>query len=347
LTLISVGFSVNEADRCVYYRYGGGSGVILCLYVDDILIFGTSLDVINEVKTFLCQNFDMKDLGEADVILNIKLIKGENGITLSQSHYVEKMLNLFGYKDSKSTPTSYDQSLILRKNRRIGRDQLRYSQMIGSLMYLASATRPDISFAVSKLSRFTSNPGDDHWRALERVMHYLVGTMEYGIYYSDFPAVLEGYSDANWISDLDELYATSGYIFALGGATFSWRSCKQTILTRSTMEAELTALDTTIVEADWLHELLIDLPIVEKPLPAIMMNCDNQTVIAKVDSLKDNMKSSRHIRRRLKSVRKMRNSGVITMGYVHTEKNLADPFTKGLSRNVIDNASKEMGSRPI
>jgi hypothetical protein len=75
VTLISAGFSVNEVDRCVYYRHGGGKGVIFCLYVDDILIFGTSLDVINEVKAFLCQSFNMKDLGEADVILNIKLIK--------------------------------------------------------------------------------------------------------------------------------------------------------------------------------------------------------------------------------------------------------------------------------
>jgi hypothetical protein len=82
ITLISVGFSVNEADRCVYYCHGGGQGVILCLYVNDILIFGTSLDVINEVKTLLCQNFDVKDLGEADVTLNIKLIKGENEITI-------------------------------------------------------------------------------------------------------------------------------------------------------------------------------------------------------------------------------------------------------------------------
>jgi hypothetical protein len=221
LTLVSAGFSVNEADRYVYYRYGGGQQVILCLYVNDILIFGTSLDVINEVKTFLCQNFDMKDLGEADVILNIKLIKGENGITLSQSHYVEKILNHFGYKDSKSTPTPYDPSLILRKNRRISRDQLKYSQMTGLLMYLASATRPDISFAVSKLSRFISNPKDDHWRALKRVKNYLVGTMQYRIQYSGFPAVLEGYSDANWISDLDELYATSGYVFTLGGAVVS------------------------------------------------------------------------------------------------------------------------------
>jgi hypothetical protein len=101
----------------VNYRYGGGKGVILCLYVDDIPIFGTSLDEINDVKSFLSQNFGMKDLGEADVILNIKLIKGENGITILQSRYVEKVLNRFGYMDSKPSPTPYDPSLVLRKNK--------------------------------------------------------------------------------------------------------------------------------------------------------------------------------------------------------------------------------------
>jgi hypothetical protein len=224
---------------------------------------------------------------------------------------------------------------------------LRYSQIIGSLMYLASATRPDISFAVSKLSRFTSNLGDDHSRVPEQVIPYLASIMDYIIHYSIYPTVLEGYCDANWISDFDELYATSGYVFTLGGATISWRSCKQTILTRSTMEVELIALDTATVEADWLHELLMDLPIVEKPLSIILMNCDNQTVIVKVDSSKDNMKSSRHIKRQLKSVRKMRNSGVIILDYIHTEKNLVDPLTKGLPPNVIHAASKEMCLRPI
>ena len=99
-------------------------------------------------------------MGEADVILNIKLVKESNGgVILTQSHYVEKVLSRFGYSDYKPVSTPYDASLILRKNKRIMRDQLRYSQIIGSLMYLASATRPDISFAVSKLSRFVFKPG--------------------------------------------------------------------------------------------------------------------------------------------------------------------------------------------
>jgi hypothetical protein len=177
-------------------------------------------------------------------------------------------------------------------------------------------------------------------------MYYLASTMDYEIHYSRYPVVLEGYSDANWISDVDELYVTSGYVFTLGGAAVSWRSCKQTILMRSAMEEELAALDTTTVEADWLCELLMNLPIVEKPLLVILMNCNNQTVIVKVDSSKDNMKSSRHIKRWLKSIKKMRNSEVIILDYIHTEKNLTYPFTKGLSRNVIDTVSKEMDLRP-
>ena len=126
-TLTSAGFTVNEADRCVYYRHGEGNFVILCLYVDDILIFGTNIDAINGVKSFLSKSFDMKDLGEANVILNIKLIKNESGITLLQSHYVEKVLSQFGFMDSKPSPTPYDPSVTLRKNKNIGRDHLRYS----------------------------------------------------------------------------------------------------------------------------------------------------------------------------------------------------------------------------
>ena len=137
--------------------------MILCLYVDDILIFENNINVIEEVKGFLSSNFEMKNLGEADVILNIKLLReGIGGVTLVQSHYVENMLSRFGYSDCTPVSTPYDPSVLLRKNRRIAWDQLRYSQIIGSLMYLGSAMRSDISFTVSKLSRFVSNPGDNH-----------------------------------------------------------------------------------------------------------------------------------------------------------------------------------------
>jgi hypothetical protein len=93
-------------------------------------------------------------------------------------------------------------------------------------MYLASATRPDISFAVGKLSQFVTNHGDVHWQVLKRVFRYLKGTVSYGVHYSGYPRVLEGYIDSNWISDADETKATSGYVFTLGGGVVSWKSCK-------------------------------------------------------------------------------------------------------------------------
>jgi hypothetical protein len=133
----------------------------------------------------------MKDLEVADVILNIKLLKDDDdgGITLLQSHYVEKILSHFRYSNCKSSPTPYDPSMLVRKNQgdpKNAKDQLRYSQIIGLLMYLASATRTDISFAISKLSQFVSNPGDVHWQALERVLRYLKDTASYGIHYSGY-----------------------------------------------------------------------------------------------------------------------------------------------------------------
>lgn len=290
--MISAGFSVNDADKCVYFRFEGNSGVILCLYVDDILIMGTNLDAIAETKSLLSAKFDMKDLGQAEIILNIKLHKRDNGIELNQAHYVEKLLDRFGHSDSKPAATPYDPCLKLHKNQGPGLDAVKFSQIIGSLMYLANTTRPDICYAVSRLSRYSSKPNSDHRIAIDRVLKYLKGTMNQSLFYSGFPAVLEGYSDSNWITDSDEMKSTSGYIFTFGGAAISWKSAKQTILTRSTMEAELVALETACCEAEWLRELLMNLPIVEKPIPAVLLYCDNQAVIAKVTSKKENMKSS-------------------------------------------------------
>jgi hypothetical protein len=254
---------------CVLSIWWGG--IILCVYVNDILIFGTSTKLTDEIKSFLSKCFDMKDLGPANVILNIKLIESENGIILNQSHYVEKILNWFDFEDCKISPTPYDASIKLRKFKGEAKDQLRYSQIIGSLMYLAGAMRLDISYAVNKFSRFTSNPGDDHSKELERVLHYLRGTTSFGIHYSGYPPALEGYSDSNWISDADETKATTGYVFTLGGAAVSLRSCKQTMLTKSTTEAELVALETTTNEVEWLRELLMDLPFIDRPVPPILM----------------------------------------------------------------------------
>jgi hypothetical protein len=146
---------------------------------------------------------------------------------------------------------------------------------------------------------------------------------------------------------VDETKATNGYVFTHAGAIVSWRYCKQTMLTMSTTEAELVALEIATNEVEWLRELLMDFPFVDKSILPILMYCDNQSMLAQVVNTKDNSKSNKHIKRRLKSVKKMKNFGVIAISYVKSENNLADPFTKGLPRNVIFVMSKNSGMRPI
>ena len=149
--------------------------------------------------------------------------------------------------------TPYDANTQLKKNLGEPIAQSEYAQIIGSLMHLMNFSRPDIAYAVCRLSRYTHSPNRDHWTAIDRLMRYLRGTMNYGILYSGFPVVLEGYSDANWISDLDETKSTSGYIFTLGGGAVSWKSTKQTIIAKSTMESEFIALELAGNEAEWLE----------------------------------------------------------------------------------------------
>ena len=147
-----------------------------------------------------------------------------------------------------------------------------------------SSTRPDIAFAVSRLSRFTHNPSKDHWIAVDRLAKYLRGTIDYGLEFKSTPPILEGYSDANWISESDEIKSTSGYIFTLGGGAVSWKSSKQTCIARSTMESELIALEKACSEAEWLRNLLVDLPIFSHPPTSVPIHCDCQAVIARARS---------------------------------------------------------------
>ncbi|KAH9726106.1 hypothetical protein KPL70_008133 [Citrus sinensis] len=292
--IVSNGFNIHESDKCVYSRFNGNKGVIICLYVDDMLIFGTDSESIELTKLLLSSNFDMKDMGLADVILGIKIIKNENGLVLTQSHYIEKILKKFYYYDCKSVSTPFDSNIRLYPNTGRSVSQLEYARIIGCLMYAMTCTRPDIAFAVGKLSIYTSNPSQAHWQAVYRILKYLKYTMDYGIYYTGYPLVLEGFSDASWITDRDDHTSTSGWIFNLGGEAISWGSKKQTCIADSTMAAEFVALASCCKEAEWLRNLLIEIPIWSKPMPPVSIHCDSEATLSRAYSQIYNGKS-RHI----------------------------------------------------
>ncbi|KAL0537146.1 hypothetical protein IC582_026116 [Cucumis melo] len=196
-TLLNNGFKVNFSDTCVYSKLFGANCILICLYVDDMLIFGTNMDFINDTKLFFSSHFEMKDLREADVILGVKIKKNKNGLSLCQSHYMEKILKKFDSFDVSPVRTSYDASKHLNKNKRDSVSQPEYAKIIGSVMYLMNYTRLDIAYDVSRLSRYTHNPNRYHWDALHHLLRYLKGTINYCLHINKFPIVLEGYYDAN------------------------------------------------------------------------------------------------------------------------------------------------------
>lgn len=176
-----------------------------------MLIFGTDMEQVQKTKEFLSTNFDMKDMGEADIILGIKIIKDNDSLILTQSHYIEKVLKRFEHFSSTPVSTPYDSSVKLVRNEGRAVAQLEYASAIRCLMYAMTCTRPDIAFAMGKLSRFTSCPSTEHWGVVHRVFKYLKKTTNYGIHYTGYPTILERFTNASWITDRrDDHASTSG-----------------------------------------------------------------------------------------------------------------------------------------
>ncbi|GJW30669.1 zinc finger, CCHC-type containing protein [Tanacetum coccineum] len=249
---------------CVYVFSkfdSSGEGVIICLYVDDMLIFDTDQNQVDKIKKFLSSRFSMKYIRETGVILDIKIKRKNKGIVITQSHYIEKILKKFNREDCSPVSTPMDPVEKLKPNAGKPVDQLEYSRAIGCLMYAMTSTRPNIAYAVGRLSRFTSNPSNQHWQAITRILKYLKGTMNYGLSYVGYPSMLEAYSDASWISHVEYSSSTSGWVFLLWGCAISWASKKQTCITSSTIESEFVALAAAGKEAEWLRNLIHEIPI--------------------------------------------------------------------------------------
>src|SRR4051812_48819202 len=237
------GFVQTYGEACIYKKVSGSNVAFLILYVDDILLIGNDVDLLNSVKDYLNNSFSMKDLSEAAYILGIKIYRDRSRrlISLSQSTYLDKFLKRFGMEDSKkrflpmfpNTTLSKTQSPATAEDRE-RMSKTPYASAIGSLMYAMLCTRPDIAYAVSLTSRYQSDPGVDHWTVVKNILKYLRRTKDMVLYYGgDEHLVVNGYTDASWNTDPDDSKSQSGYVFTLNGATVSWRSAKQSVVARS------------------------------------------------------------------------------------------------------------------
>ena len=223
-------------------------------------------------------------------------------------------------------------------------DQPQYQSAIGSLMYLSVSTRPDISYAVSSLARYSSKPTKQHWTALKRLLRYLKGTTKYGILFSkEATSQCIGFSDADWAGDVSDRKSTSGYVFMLSGGAVSWSSKKQKCVALSTAEAEYVALSSASQESIWLRQLMTELG---NPLevPTLIFE-DNKAAIAMTNNPTFHGRA-KHIDIKFHFIRDQVSRGTIKLEYCPTDQMLADIlYNEGFEQRSVLQTLSEVRSR--
>ena len=326
--LKSIGLTQSQTDPCLYTGKEG-ERILVAVYVDDILVATKTSKTMDRIKNCLAKKFNMKDLGNLKSFLGVQVQRDSSGIWIGQPGYAKKILRQFGMTESNpvSTPVDISQKDQDSENSPSA-DRSVYQAAVGSLMYLSLWTRPDITYAVSKVARHSANPTHQHWIAVKRILRYLNGTYDRGIKYSSSSTeTLNGYSDADWAGDRKDRKSTSGYIFMLSGSPISWRSKKQTCVALSTAEAEYVALSAAAQEAIWLQNLLSELNGQNSP---VTIHDDNQAAIAMSKNPQYHGKA-KHIAIKFHFIREQVNNNRIKLQYCDTRNMIADIFTKGLS----------------
>ena len=353
--ITSYDFTMINEDHCVYVKNTGQSFVILSLYVDDILLAGNNMEFLTTIKEWLSSNFEMKDIGEADYVLGVKIHRDRSRrlLALSQESYIRKILERFKMHTCNpiDTPIAKGEGLSLSMcpktpDKKKEMEKVPYASAVGSLMYAMMCTRPDICYAVGLVSRYQSNPGKKHWMAVKRILRYLKGTMDYSLCYQGSNLHLTGYSDADWASDLDERRSTSGYTFLLSDGAITWSSKKQSCTALSTMEAEFMACSASVQEAVWLRSFLQSLNVTPNPSHPVMIHCDNQACIAYMKDPKYHGRT-KHIEIKHSFVRDIVAKKEVILKYISTHKMVADPFTKPIPRDVFNVHVRALGLRRI
>jgi hypothetical protein len=282
----------------------------------------------------------MKDLGVLSWFLGTEFKCSEGAIEMSQKQYIEKLMLRFGMAECKPkvTPTVLGLDKVVDTKSPELKDPTLYRAIVGSLIYVMTGTRPDLCYIVTKLSQNMSKPTEANLIAAKHVLRYLKGTIEQRLRFrkSESTLKLTGFCDSDWGGDVCDRRSISGYGFQLldEGPLVSWRSRKQPTVALSTCEAEYMALTDAVQEAKFLKQLCVDLNIVQVSY-SVLVNGDNQGAI---NLAKNPMyhKRSKHIDVKYHFIRSEVRTGSIVLAYIPTDENVADIFTKPVSKVKLD-----------
>jgi histone deacetylase 1/2 len=280
-TLVQFGFKSSKCDPSLFIYTHKGITLYVLVYVDDILLTGSSSTLLHDLIHKLNSKFALKHMGKPDYFLGIEVKYLSNGsILLTQSKYIRDLLHRANMAEAKGINTPMVSNLKLSK---FGTDTLpdpsEYRSIVGALQYV-TLTRPEIAFSVNKVCQFLAMPLLTHWQAVKRILRYLLSTCHHGLLLQPSTAVSKfsicAYSDSDWASDLDDRRSTSGSCIFFGPNLVSWSAKKQSLVARSSAEAEYRALAHTTSELLWIQSLLLELHI---PTHSPVLLCDNASAV--------------------------------------------------------------------
>ena len=325
----------SASDPNLYFAHIGSDTIALLVYVDDILLTGSNPTLIDQLKTYLHRQFKTNDLGPIRRYLGVEFDRTPTGLHMHQREYALSILRLFHMEDCKSSFTPLPEGLILSKDSGTPPiDATLYRMLVGKLLFLTK-TRPDITHAVSVVSRFMQNPQESHLQAAKHILRYIRRYPDFGLFFQQGEENrLCGYTDADYGQDIDDRISVGAYIFFLGNSPISWNSKKQSSTSRSSCESEYRALAQCACEAIWIRRLLKELRFLDdKPT---QLYCDNQSSI-KLSYNPVFHEKSKHFEIDYHFTRQKVENNTIKVEFVPSQEQPADILTKSLGRIKFEN----------
>jgi hypothetical protein len=333
-------------DPCVYLNKTDKFVTFVVIYVDDLLIMSTDIDEVEMIKRRLMKKFNMKNLGLVKEFIGIRIEKTSEGISIDQEAYIDQILSRFKMEDANVVLTPLNVSEKLngdgpKSQKEIDHmSKIPYQEANGCLLYLSKTTRPDISYAVNLLSRYSSNPNTQHWSSVKHLLRYLKGTKSLKLWYLRESSNTEviGFCDSDLGGDVVDGKSTSGYVFMNQGGAISWASRKQPVVARSTCEAEYLSLSDAVCEAIWFKYLTDELDTDYE----ITMFCDNKSAITIADE--GNISNrTKHIDRRHHFIQDAIKRNLVQVVHVSSNDQIADCLTKSLAKIKNQDCLTKMG----
>ena len=356
------GFTRSVEDYAVYYRLGPlGKPLWILIWVDDVLWIGEPAD-ISKAKEELGKQFPLKDLDPAHFFLGMTIIRllEQHKIILMQDQYIDTVMKRFNFEDTYpvSTPMEPGSQLTCTSETpdSTQADETLYRSIPGSMMYLMLCTRPDLAFAIGRLSKYSSNPTNEHLKAAKSLLRYTSKTRNVGLHFGPFsPARLPTalvFSDADWAGEIENRRSTSAYVCTISDGTpnsthtaISWSSKQQPTIALFSTEAEYMALTQACKEAIWIRRLLTELSTEMTPYDTaapITIFADNQGSMALAKNPEFHSRT-KHIGIQHHFIREKVSTGEVTLEYLPTGDMLADQLTKALPREKVEQFRQEMG----